>query len=311
MIEETSTETTTAKVLENRPGRSGVALGSGCAVLFGLPFLTIGVAAILVGLGVFELGSGKDGPPLIAILGFGGAFALAGLFVCSHGVLGLRRKYRRRRFAGQQRGQPWFADHPWDITGTTDHAGRRLLWPFGISGFLFVFLIPFNCFFFSGDSSRMPWFVKAFIGLFDGAFVFVLAYALYCLGRYLKYGSSLLRFNGFPFFLGERLDVQFVPPDRLQDFRALDMTLRCVEERFETHGDDNVIRCYEVYAETRRCDVDAIAFDLPDDAPSTALAERPPVYWEIDIKADVPGIDYETSFLVPVYAKPDMKEPTP
>ena len=307
------------KVLQNRQGRSGIALGSACALLIGLPFLAAGVAMILVGLGGFK--PYGDAPPPVVCFGLGGAFALAGLFLCSQGVMGLRRKYRRRRFARQQRGQPWSADHPWDVTGTTDHAGRKLLWPFGISGFLFVFLMPFNYFFFSGASSKAPWFVKTFIGLFDGAFVVMLGYALYCLARYLKYGSSSLRFPRFPFFLGERLEAQFVPPGEVRDCRSMNITLRCIKERFETDSDNsNVVRCYEIYADTLLVEGDAaaatypaipIAFDLPEDAPSTALAERPPVYWEIEIKANVPGIDYRTNLLVPVYAKPDVKEPTP
>lgn len=40
------------------------------------------------------------------------------------------------------------------------------------------------------------------------------------------------------------------------------------------------------------------------DARSTALAERPARSWELALKSDdVPGVDYEASFYVPVYAR--------
>ena len=118
------------RVLENRMGRSGVALGGGCAVLFGLPFLAVGVGAILFGLGVIhpQVTGGEDMPPLV-IVAFGSVFALAGAFMWTFGLLGIRARARQRRLAGEQFARAWFADYPWDITGITDRAGWKLLWP--------------------------------------------------------------------------------------------------------------------------------------------------------------------------------------
>jgi hypothetical protein len=50
----------------------------------------------------------------------------------------------------------------------------------------------------------------------------------------------------------------------------------------------------------------AIHFDLP--APTedleTQLSERPPRYWELMVTSEVRGIDFESTFLVPVYRPP-------
>ena len=50
----------------------------------------------------------------------------------------------------------------------------------------------------------------------------------------------------------------------------------------------------------------AIRFDLP--APTedleTQLSERPPRYWELMVTREVRGIDFESTFLVPVYHPP-------
>jgi hypothetical protein len=70
--------------------------------------------------------------------------------------------------------------------------------------------------------------------------------------------------------------------------------------------------CYEVYADARTVDDArglwegrrglALSFPFPADAAPTRLSERPPRYWELEIGAEVPGIDYQGRFLLPVYA---------
>jgi len=49
-----------------------------------------------------------------------------------------------------------------------------------------------------------------------------------------------------------------------------------------------------------------LRFDLPADARSTQLnpgdsAERA-VFWELEAKLDLPGLDFEETYLVPIYA---------
>ena len=41
---------------------------------------------------------------------------------------------------------------------------------------------------------------------------------------------------------------------------------------------------------------------VPPDAPGTSLVMRPPRYWELEVNAAMPGVDYRAVFLVPVYA---------
>ena len=48
----------------------------------------------------------------------------------------------------------------------------------------------------------------------------------------------------------------------------------------------------------------AFHFDVPADAASSALSERPARFWQLVVKSDdVRGVDYKASFLVPVYAR--------
>ena len=47
----------------------------------------------------------------------------------------------------------------------------------------------------------------------------------------------------------------------------------------------------------------AIAFDLPDEPLwANRLGELPIRYWELAVDAEAPGVDFATSFVLPVYA---------
>ena len=136
------------------------------------------------------------------------------------------------------------------------------------------------------------------------------------LAQLVRYGSGGLRYGRFPFFLGETLDVSFERTGRMGELRELTATLRCVEERYEMRGrgEDRspVVVGYEAHRETKHVRVPAgaqkalgvgLSFALPGDAPPTLLGERPPVYWELEVRAEAPGVDYGAAFLVPVYAR--------
>ena len=182
--------------------------------------------------------------------------------------------------------------------------------------FLALFLAPFNALAFFGE---LPWWGRLGFGTVSGVFDLLAAYVLYRFGRalvqLLRYGSGGLRYGRFPFFLGEDLDVTLRPPGALPD-GPLRATLRCVLERYENRGTRSrpspTAVCYELYADEKMATVPpgvagralgvVLSFRLPEDRPSTDLAEPPLTYWELEVRGEGPGVDYEVTFLVPVYS---------
>jgi hypothetical protein len=146
--------------------------------------------------------------------------------------------------------------------------------------------------------------------------IFMIAF-VYRLARWMKYGSGQVRFGRFPFFLGEKIELAYVPARALRGVGKMTCTLRCIRERYEIHksGTDNqeVVVPYETYCDVK--DVDgaslgnsfdrslALAFDAPTGGEATQLSGRPMVYWELEIKAETRGVDLESRFLVPVYTR--------
>ena len=245
-----------------------------------------------------------------ALLGL--LFALVGLAIVAHGLAGLLRNARVRKRSAERPHEPWYWDHPWDRAGAR-HGGLGLQVK-GLVGLLLLalFLAPFHWFAFeSGDFGP-----KLIVGVFDLVLLAGIVGWLYELGRWLRWGESRLRFGAFPFLLGGPLNVEIegLRGDRV---RSVTVTLRCVEEAFEmvrrsrSHS-TNRVACFQVWADTRTlspAELGAsaqgipLAFALPDLALPTRLRERPPRYWEVDVRGEAPGIDYRARFLVPVYGR--------
>ena len=49
----------------------------------------------------------------------------------------------------------------------------------------------------------------------------------------------------------------------------------------------------------------AVEWPLPTQGQwTTTLSERPARFWELEVKADTPGVDYHSRFLLPIYVRP-------
>lgn len=105
----------------------------------------------------------------------------------------------------------------------------------------------------------------------------------------------------------------------LGDYNHIVFTLRCVEEvpemsRYQSsrsHGNASPrwVR-YQTYALTFEVEgpgrhlagsAGPVAFPLPPRARVTDMTAEHPRYWELEVHADTPGVDFRATYLVPVY----------
>jgi hypothetical protein len=47
-----------------------------------------------------------------------------------------------------------------------------------------------------------------------------------------------------------------------------------------------------------------VAFDVPEAAPGTRIADRFPRYWVLDVRGDTSSGPYAETFLIPIYERP-------
>jgi hypothetical protein len=296
-------------VLLNHGTQSAIAINGWKSVLFGSPFLAAGVFIELAALDVIS--PRKNAPDWLTGI-IGAMFLLPGAFLVVHGFHDLFRKAAWKREAAKYPGEPWVYDFHWHREGIAfsafDDMLQRLL------GALLwnAFLIPFA--WIGTQRGAWPFLIGAVIfALLGLVFWYRWATMLFDL---LRYGNSYLYYDSFPYTLGGNLRVRLRTPRHISAIDELTATLRCVQETYVTSGTgqnrSTKVVCYELYRDVLTLDRDRLTglagndvpfeFRVPPDQQTTTLASTPPTYWEIEVNGKARGVDYEASFLVPVYS---------
>jgi hypothetical protein len=289
--------------------------GAAFALLLGILVIVVGTAIVLMALDVIPTKPGSIRVPRPVFAALGAAFGGAGLLALIIGVRGVRQGIRSRRLIARYPAEPWRADFAWDPAGFTTRARSDVARRMGAELFIVVFLIPF---YYWGFHSGVGPLVIGICAVFDLIGLCLVIHAMFLLLRWLKYGDSRLQFESFPFFLGDVLDAVLVTSKDIRGCRRARFTLRCIQERVEItgtgRGQHAIDVCYQTWASAydveQPGDIVAgspvrVTFLLPEDLSlCTALSDRPPQYWEIEVTGVTPGIGYKAQFLVPIYIRP-------
>lgn len=292
--------------ISNRtPRTTRVAGGEWGAVALGAPFVGAGVmTAVLLGREHWASPGHSELPPS-AMAALGLCFAITGAALVAHGLRGVARRRGAAAVRRRYPEQPWMWDFAWDRQGGRDvapaEAGRLL----AIAGFLALFLVPLHWIAFASDES--PGIFQVVTALFDLLGAVLLARVVFLALRRIRFGASRIRFARFPFAAGGVVEIALDGVSRRARAVPITATLRHVEEREEVRESvgerETRTTSYELWRETRTVAPGApvVTFAVPAGAPGTALSAHPARYWELELHADLPGVDYRGRFLVPVY----------
>ncbi len=300
-------------VLKGRQPVSRTTIHGWPSFIFGLPFAGMGTFILLMGLEKIEVNPSKVHAPMWVIAVCGLLFLLAGLWLIWHGMDGIRRKVKIKNVKITRAASPWLWDYEWQALGISDNKIKKVLHGLIMLTVVGTFLAPFHWWAFVSDDGRMM--VKIMVVFFD--LVFGLGggyYFFHNLALYLKYGNSRLRFSNFPFLLGDKLSVSLMGLP--SEINQLQLDLRFIEEKYETrqrgNSKESRVVCYQLFHEARTLQGREVApsgklsleWDLPGESELTStLSQRPARFWELEVKADTPGVDYYSRFLLPIYAR--------
>ncbi len=294
---------------ERRGAQTGLpAVG---AFLFGGLFVTVGVLVMLVGLRVIPVDPQGVHAPWWVLTVFGAVFAAAGMFVEGMALRQLRSEQRRREAARQFPNEPALADYGWDTTGYSPPRWSAAIKALAGAAFLTLFLSIFNYWAFFANA---PWPVKAIVVVFDLILLAVWWETARRTGKAFKFGGSRIAFARFPYRRREPVVVRWLPGEGIATARSGTFTLRCVEEWFEHTGSGKNRSAHlvqeELWGATAHLDRQRTftrgetlewRFEPPSGLPATQLSAAKPVFWEFAVKLDLPGLDFEEVYLVPVY----------
>ncbi|CAI2718050.1 hypothetical protein [Nitrospina watsonii] len=299
---------------KSRNSVSGTTLHGWPSILFGLPFAGVGVMLFLVSQGVIGVDPKSVHAPMWMIGLIAGLFFLAGAYMMVHGVIGLGLKKKVEEGRRRSLHQPWLWDYVWDPLGVSENKLKEVMKHFAAALTFIAFLAPFHYMVWFSEEKSVPTWVKFVVIFFDFIVVLIIGDGIRKYMQFLKYGNSRLRFLGFPFHLGEKMKLALEGMPAA--FDSVTLNLRYIEEVYETRYSGRrrtrEVVCYQIYGEERTMNSGAsrsggflMEWDLPDNKEmTTELSGRPGRFWEIEIKAETPGVDYDSRFLVPVYAKP-------
>ncbi len=292
----------------NHTPRAGTTVHGKTAIIIGAVFFGAGIPIALIGAGYIDP-DGANAPPVVLYCA-GAVFSLPGAWLMGYGIHSIMRRRWVDRQMHRFPTEPWHYDYPWN-----QQAAHYTDWKPLLNAIFFLTVvgamtaIPYGILSEEPDSIMLKLSV-AFMGLFllVGLTMFVKAGR-----RLLQYGRSTVRFERFPFKLGEEMQLAFERPKQLSSDAELQCQLRCVEDVFEDAGDDGKrVASYAIYCDNKTIqDADSdglggralttLRFQLPTGDYESTLRESPPRYWELEITATQSGPDYKAVFLLPIY----------
>lgn len=282
--------------------------------LFGLPFLGVGIWIMLVGLEIVEVDSSKVHAPMWVLTVVGLIFAASGCLVWNMGWQQAKIRQRLKRLAAQYPGDTAMADYPWDRNGYSPPRWKPVRKAWSALIFMAVFSSVFNWWAFGSGNGPLP--VQIGIGILDLVLLGVLLWALKTTWHAVKFGKTQLNYDHFPYRPGERAFLEIQLPASLRNGQSATLTLRQILEYYEITGSGknrNKRLVHEVkYSEEQTLTQNQIAewpgyirtlWDLPKIARATQLSADQPLFWELELELDVPGLDLKQRYLLPVYGE--------
>jgi len=297
--------------LQKRGSRLGLPTWGG--FVFGSLFVAVGSFIILAGTKVLKVNPTSVHAPYWVLTVAGASFALGGFMVWGMTWRQFEANRRRVVAARQYPDEPALADYSWHPEGFEVSEWPALAKAVAGAMAVTVFLSMFNWWAFAANG---PWMVKGIVGLFDVLALLLWVQAAQQLLRALKFGHSRVEFTAFPCRLPKPVVVRWQPFGGINRANQGTFTLRCVEEWVESTGSGRNRTATLVHEEIWSAkwileqprnfqlrEAVELSYELPADAQPTQLNADKPIFWELEVKLDLPGLDFYETYLVPVYGQ--------
>ena len=301
-----------------RRSSRNVDLSIGCVTLFLLPFA--GVGLFTAGMAVQRLTARNWTEAL-----FFGLFALTfggvGIGGIAAALAGRGKLKVQEALQARHPDSPWLWRQDWASGHITDSSRSTM-----IGAWLFATLwslIGFPTGFLSVRAALKEGKPAALLGLlFPIVGIGLVVWAVRTTLRHRKYGVSRLELATVPGVIGRSLIGMVRAPSRIQTAQGFDVTLTCVRRVTNGGGKQRSTSESILWQDVQRVQGQPfraparmethipVAFRISGDAPSTDESDSAHrVVWRLQVSAEVPGVNYESRFDVPVFRTPASEQP--
>lgn len=257
----------------------------------------------------------------LLMLGGGGVFAAIGGGVLCAGLIGVKRHRRSEARKAATPDEPWRWREEWEDGRVTSRARQGVL-------VFAVFTIFWNAIsWLVSGAVLMEAFAKGgledkkvlLVLLFPAIGLIMLAVLVYQLLRWWRYGTSVFRMMPFPGAVGGRVSgvlsvrLPTVPQEGIQLQLACQKRTVSGTSKHRTVTTQNRWEKTKTIVRATRGEVAGtidvpVFFRLPDQLPETSLDSGRTTYrWILTASASVPGVDYKSTFEVPVFDVPQAE----
>jgi hypothetical protein len=292
---------------------SKLGLPTWAAFGIGSLFVAAGVAIMLAGVKVIKVDPASVHTPYWVLTLMGVSFAVGGFAIW--GGAGRQFAAGRRRWEAARRypDGPALADYPWHPDGFAVSEWPGVGKTTALAMFITIFLSLFNWWAFAANG---PTGLKILVCVFDLIALYVWFLAARQLLRALKFGHSRIEFTSFPCRPPKPVVIRWQPFSGISRVNTGTFTLRCVAEWTEGYGggDNRTVSLIHeeiwsakwILEQPRNLQLREqveLHYAPPADAPPTNLSADKPVFWELEVKLNLPGLDFNETYLVPVYGR--------
>ena len=275
---------------------------------FGLPFLGIGAWLIGGCLGIFEFEPGSVRAPIPILFVCGLIFFLPGVLVSGFGLKKIFTYYSKSNARLINSHRPWTYDMDWKKDGWSHSKIGAILYNIFGLGMVYLLFSPFVYFF--SKSKNLPVVFPIAIGLMVLLFTYI---GIKQILKAIRFSGVKCAYLRFPYFLGEEFEVKITGLPNHIDSNSIHTELRCLQSKLKesrhNHKNQRYFKC--LYKDEQDYNSHMISrnsinikFDIPQDENlGTDLIQADYIYWELRVWTEIPGVNFDYGFPVPIYRK--------
>jgi hypothetical protein len=218
--------------------------------------------------------------------------------------------------------EPWLARRDWASGRIEDGNRGTMVAAWILAGFWNLISLP-AAFFAVRQALQDGKHGALVVLLFPAVGLGLLVWAIRATLRYRRYGISRLDLATVPAPVGRELRGTIMAPGMLETGDGLDLTLTCVRRVTRGSGKNRSTSETVLWQEQQRVRASRsrtaegmatsipVAFRIPADAePADTSDARDQVVWRLTVAAEVPGVDYRSTFDVPVFRTSSVENAT-
>jgi len=293
--------------MSDRSSSGGALTGAIFLGLFGLFFAAMGAFAVIATVNGDTSG---DDPAWVGVA-VGSLFIVVGCGIIYAGVATYRKSNENAKLAAQYPDSPWLLNKEWAEGRIRDGGKARFMALAGIAIFWNAIAWPAAIGVYqegSGADQAARWLVL----LFPLVGVFLIAAAIYQFLRWRKYGESVFEMAEVPGVLGGSLGGIVLTSVNIKPGKGFQVTLRNQKKVTTGSGKNRRTTTTTLWESEQWIHEDAMAddparsalpiyFGIPYECAPTGNEGKAEFLWELRVRAETPGVDYDARFHVPVY----------